>query len=139
MIDTQLTPRQILEEVKRRIVADPNSYNQNSFCGSICCIAEHIDVIVNGLLAHEMRVDRDGWKKAIEDIENVGNQALALDCPTWLFGQPDPHQDEDDFCTDQSDTWPLDLSLAYNNSDDKAERVGVALEAIDRFLSEQAL
>jgi len=133
-----MTPREILEQVKARIIAHPETYNQNSFCGTECCIAGHIDVIINGLEAHNARGSDGSWMKMVEDIEQVALEAIKEPSPkTWLFGQAEP--DEEDNYEDDPDYWPLDLSQEYYEAETTLERSKVACKAIDRYLEERGL
>jgi hypothetical protein len=133
----EVTPREILEEVKRRIVADPGIYNQGTFCGMQCCIGGQIDVILNGLEAHNAHTrDRDG-------ITFIADQALAAiseESPVWLFGQTNTDVPDDDVPEDElSEYWPNDLSVNYESAETPAERALVGCQAIDRYIKERGL
>lgn len=132
-----MTPREILEEVKRRIVADPGIYNQDTFCGMQCCIGGQIDVILNGLEAHNARTrDRDG----VTFIANQALVAIGEESPVWLFGQTNTDVADDDIDEeDQNDYWPNDPSINYESSETPAERALVGCQAIDRFIAERVL
>jgi len=130
------TIRPLMEEVKRRLMLDPDRYDQNIFCGSPCCIAGHIDTLVNGLNAH--------LGHATGETITAACIALNEASPIWLFGAtldnemcekllehgeatvaPDP------------DSWPADLSLRYLDAQFPAEQAAVACDAIDRWLAEK--
>ncbi len=128
------TPRKILEEVKRRIVSDPGSYSQNTFCGSCCCIAGHIDCIING---HDAHVNRPP-SCAIWEIEAVALKALGESKSIWLFGQIRDDFDEDQDDDDDPDYWPMDLGEEYEEKSG-VDRATVACKAIDRYMEERGI
>jgi hypothetical protein len=112
---TDWTPRTILEEVKRRIVADPASYNQQNYCGSVCCIAGHIDILLRGSRAHKESSDKNPCMIWIVAEDFIGER------DPWLFSGVE--------------SWPHDLGLAWDNED----HVAVACRAIDRYIAERGL
>lgn len=136
-----MTPREILEETKRRVLADPTTYSQDSFCDTPCCIAGHIDIIVSGLKVHMGR--KATWRENIAEIERVALKALGEPESIWLFGQPKSYQDESDDEEDEqeldSDYWPLDLSISYDQAEGPKGRARVACAAIDHYIRERGL
>lgn len=130
--------RELLEEVKRRITADPGKYNQNTYCGTTCCIAGHIDVILNGPERHVSRPP----SAAIEQISAVALEALGEPEDIWLFAQPMENVDVDEDWEEEEDCvdyWPRDLSWEYKAANNAAQRAAVGCKAIDRYLEEKAL
>jgi hypothetical protein len=129
-----MEPRELLEEVKRRIVSNPFNYNQNTFCGTVCCVAGHIDCVVNGAEVHNARPARSSFRV----VDNEATAALGEASSPWLFGQVRDALEEDD-AEDDPDYWPLDLSIKYVDADGAEERAAVACEAIDRYLAQRKL
>jgi hypothetical protein len=136
-----MTVREILEEVKRRIRENPESYTQQSFCGSQCCIAGHIDAIINGLEFHIARTQTQSTRNAIiEEIERVANSALGETDSPWLFGEVNSDESENDPDDEQcAEYWPLDLSIAYDSESTPEGRAKIGCDAIDRYLDERGL
>lgn len=127
--------RKVLEQVKKRIRKNPSSYDQNSFCGTICCIAGHIDIVVNGLRAHVKR-------KISYEIPRICGSAIGCDKDHWLFGpiQTSEELELKDEDYDPSDRlWTPDLSDKYANDSSAKSRAAVACEAIDRYMEEQGI
>ncbi len=135
-----MTVREILEEVKRRIRENPESYTQQSFCGSQCCIAGHIDAIINGLEFHNARTQTQSPRNAIDEIERVANSALGETYSPWLFGMVNSDESENDPDDEQCDEyWPLDLSIDYDCEPTPEGRAKIGCDAIDRYLGERGL
>lgn len=132
-----MTVRELLEEVKVRITADPSKYNQNTYCDTACCIAGHIDVILNGPEKHVSRGIKT--QEAIMQISDIALEALGEPEDIWLFAQPRSLSEEDDDEEDDPDLWPRDLSVEYENATTAAGRAAVGCKAIDRYLEEKAL
>jgi hypothetical protein len=90
----ELTPRQVLEEVKRRITKD--NYNQENFCGTVCCIAGHIDCVVNGEEEHAKHSSGDVLHAADIVIKNDFSNS------TWLFSWAYywPEKAKQEYCRD---------------------------------------
>lgn len=138
-----MSPREILEQVKTRIMADPESYNQGSFCGTQCCIAGHIHIVVEGMKKH-MALQKWIWREAINEIDSVATAALGETESPWLFGQINTDADDnyyDDDYYDDDNYWPQDLSIEYGQYDqcDYLERAMVGCKAIDRYLEQRGL
>lgn len=134
-----MTPREILEQVKQRITHDPATYQQTSFCGTQCCIAGHIDVILNGAEFHDERLQRQSFESAIEEIEDIANAALGETESTWLFGTINCYEDENSPDEEQCpEYWPLDLSIEYETVNNRG-KAAVGCKAIDRYLEERGL
>lgn len=141
-----MTPREILVEVKRRIVAEPGAYSQNEFCGTPCCIAGHIDVIVNGMEAH-LSHEAVGII-GITGIDGIASGAID-DPEAWLFGECVDDEDlevhlKDEIDQDESDFpvpyyWPFDLSGEYNAAETPEARALVGCKAIDRYMLERGI
>jgi hypothetical protein len=136
MPHTPSTPREILEEVKRRIVAEPEKYNQDSFCGTACCIAGHI-CAVTGALGPE------GWvapinAKRIDSIDRSASESLGEYESPWLFGEinTDREYDEDERGPEY---WPSDLSCDYVAAKTPLGKAAVGCKAIDGYLEERGL
>ena len=133
-----MSTRELLETVKQRILEHPGDYDQATFCGTACCIAGHIDVVLNGLHAHVMRPFKSKGADR-PDVEQIAMDALGETETLWLFGQPraefddDDHEDEDD-----PDFWPLDLSREYNSAG-LSGRAKVACKAIDMYMEERGI
>jgi hypothetical protein len=135
-----MTTKELLEQVKARIMADPGSYMQTSFCGTQCCIAGHIDVLVNGAEFHNSRLTRQTFALAVEEIEKVANEALGEDESPWLFGTINTDEDENNADYEQPvEYWPLDLCLEYVSKHTPAERAAVGCKAIDLYIEERGL
>ena len=135
-----MSARELLEEVKRRIVADPGKYDQNTYCGTSCCIAGHIDVILNGSEKHISRGINTG--DAIDQIASIALEALGEPEDIWLFAQPmDVTDGSDDWDNEEisTDCWPVDLSQEYEDATSAAERAAVACKAIDRYMQDRGL
>lgn len=128
---------ELLEEVKRRITADPGAYNQNTYCGTACCIAGHIDVILNGPEKHVSR--GINTQDAITQISDIALEALGEPEDIWLFAQTNDDPDEWDDEDLSTDCWPSDLSVEYVQARNAAERAAVGCKAIDRYLEEKSL
>lgn len=107
-----MTPREILEAVKDSIRKNPNTYNQEDFCGTTCCIAGHIDIIVNGVEAHV--------KRPFAEIPEVAARALGLDDEPWLFGVD----------------WEVGPPLPNPYTGSPKQRAEAGCAAIDRYLAE---
>ena len=142
-----MTPREILEEVKRRITKAPETYSQTNFCGTPCCVAGHIDCILNGEEEHERRnlglwnwlQDRN-FEATHGEINKIAASALGVQVDHWIFNGIDEKLNaDDDDSVESSYFWPYDLNLAYNEADDSAERAKVGVMAIDRFIKERGL
>lgn len=79
-----LQMKNLLSQVKERIKATPTQYNQTTYCGTNCCIAGHIDVILCGPKEHA--------KKDSYHVRRFASQALGLDrndvpdlfSPEWM-------------------------------------------------------
>ncbi len=136
-----MTPKEILEEVKARITEKPGDYNQKSFCGTGCCIAGHIDVVVNGLEKHLSRSDDTvvSWLDSVKAIESEGLKALGLPEGEhiWLFGSIDSGINEDEHA--DPDYWPSDLAFEYETARSADERAVIGGKAIDRYIEECGL
>lgn len=119
--------RGLLEMVKERILAEPETYSQFTFCGMACCIGGHIDLVLNGKETHQ--------KHYMEDIEHIAILAVGEDRCPWLFGsirRPESHDG------DEPGLWPLNLSLEYVNNTN-AGRAIVGCKAIDRYMKERGI
>lgn len=115
----KLTPREILEEVKRRITAKPESYEQETFCGSPCCIAGHLLAVV--------RRRKSGMATGLPGVMAADILGAKDDYP-WLFtaiwvGRPTLHN-------------------AYSRAKYKGDHAGMAAvgcKAIDRYMKERGI
>lgn len=119
--------RPLLEEVKRRITASPANYNQDHYCSTRCCIAGHIDVILNGSEVHESRVGKVGWTKASVQVSNLAEIAIGEPEP-WLFSAI--WEDHDD------------LYARYTQAEVLKDVIAMAAtgcDAIDLYLKERGL
>lgn len=135
-----MTPREVLEAVKLRIAADATSYDQNTYCGTVCCIAGHIDIVVNGETAHLARsnYNNDNGNSSLE-VQEAAMIALGETGVPWLFLALNWAAVSDYFKED-SLLWPLDLSREYVAAGNNAPaRVTVGIKAIDRYIAERGL
>ncbi len=143
-----MTPRELLEQVKQRILADPKSYMQTSFCGTQCCIAGHIDAIINGAEFHNTRITRQTFASAIEEIERLDNDALGETDPPWLFGTINARDARDKrISVAEGEAYVLEKEahvressyMRYELTLDGEGRVKVGCKAIDRYLEERGV
>ncbi len=72
---TKAQIRERLTEVKRRITANPDSYDQAEWCGTACCIAGHLCAVVGRRLGPD-----EAYIAA-----SVGNDAIGTAFGPWLF------------------------------------------------------
>lgn len=142
---TTLTPREILEKVKERIMAEPLNYDQRDFCHTACCIAGHIDVILNGSEVHAKRTSSNG---GISQIDGIATAAIGEIESPWLFGTIKPeceyNEEGDDGEPEQwdassGDYWPPDLSDEYVDAGRGPSRSLVGCKAIDRYMKERGI
>ena len=114
----------------------PDQYDQNTFCGTTCCIAGHIDAVVNGLNAH--------LEHGTSGTISAACIALNESGPIWLFGSTLDNETceklmergEATAAPDLS-SWPPDLSLQYLDAQSPAAQAMVGCAAIDRWLEEK--
>lgn len=119
--------RGLLEMVKERILAEPETYSQVTFCGMACCIGGHIDLVINGRHAHQ--------EHRMDEIADIARSAIGEDEFPWLLGSiRRPSMDDDMF----AELWPWDLSLEYVNNTN-AGRAIVGCKAIDRYMKERGI
>lgn len=73
----------LLLEVRDRILAHPENYNQGSFCGTVCCIAGHMVFAADGkYVEHE---PADGFLMSSYRVRDRAAELLGTD-PNGLFG-----------------------------------------------------
>lgn len=116
---SKLTPREILEEVKRRIAAKPESYDQHEFCGIRACIAGHIVAVAKRHKVAEKRGTAYAAGTSIKD-------EMGEDC--HLF--------------EASWTKYPDLARLYRTAwmeDDYSRMAAVGCKAIDRYMKERGI
>lgn len=112
----KLTPREILEEVKRRITAKPESYDQGDWCGTTCCIAGHIVAVCN--LKKVGRYDTPYVAAELIQDPNIEEP--------WIFECP----------------FPGNLGRSYAAaypSKDYPRMAAVGCKAIDRYMKERGI
>lgn len=124
----------LLRQVKRAILAQPNFYAQNRWvssvnsCGTTCCIAGWADFVVNGKAAHNKRAKKlivptgQQWKVADEWLE-IAAEALGITL------------DESERLCEGSSEWPEDLAGAYAEAATAKERAKVAAARIEHFIA----
>lgn len=137
-MDTKMTPREILEKVKERIMAEPLNYDQHDFCHMACCIGGHIDVILNGMESH---LAKSRARNGVGEINDLATRAMGASFAPWLFGsiRPSDEIDYDEDDVNDPDYWPADLSDEYVEAGSGPNRALVGCKAIDRYIAERGL
>lgn len=114
----------LLTAVKHQIRLHPDEYNQNSFCGTACCIGGWMFTLVTGLATWEVV---GGKVSEFASWCLTGSDDVAL---PWLLTTT----------TDKENRhmWPVDISKKYITGDARG-RAEAGCEAIDRWMLEQGI
>ncbi len=137
----KLSPKAIrlLRRVKRQILNEPASYNQNYFgirdlrspCGTAACIAGWCDIFANRVRDLESWAEkaRFGWS-----VELRANRALGLKAgdTRWLFATPQLGWPEP-FKSQWAQTFKLGADAKI-----RAQRAQIAAERIEHFIRTDA-
>ena len=99
----------LLKAVAERIIARPENYNQNQFCGTVCCIAGHVALMTG--------IDIDPYKDYFSSLRKI-QQLLELTNKQW-----------GDLCL-FAFYWPKEFADKWENTVEPAGRAQVAYDRI---------
>jgi hypothetical protein len=115
----------LLTAVKHYIRLHPEMYNQDSFCGTACCIGGWMFTLVTGLKP---------WTVTGSAVSEFANWCLTGedDALPWLLTTKTT--------VENRHMWPVDISRKYLDAgDDMRKRAEAGCEAVDRWMAEQGI
>jgi hypothetical protein len=112
----------LMQQVKAAILAKPEKYDQDLFCGTECCIAGWALTIANPRLGEKIQtrqLDQDTW----DSLWCKTRITLGLSGPQMAL-----------LCSCAED-WPADFREQYDAAKTDIERAMVGAARIDHFIA----